>query len=300
MKKLLFSLAVMAMFISVNAQTVLFEDDFESYEDFIIDGVGDWMLVDVDGLGTYSGGGGEFPNQFDPKSFMVFNPFTSFVINADGSEGETRNFDPVDGGERYMGAWASNGGANDDWMISPPITLGSTNNILEFDHKSLSDTYGYEVFNVLIYVGEDTPTTSDFTMLDEGLVSDSWMTWLQYSKNLDDYAGQTVRIAIECVSNDAYMFMVDNFKVSETLAVSDLDKNVSSVYPNPVVDSFNVNLSSKFNAENVSLTLTDLSGKTVKTFGTADSYNVSDLPKGVYVLKITDGKNTEIKKIVKK
>ncbi|MDX9705805.1 MAG: T9SS C-terminal target domain-containing protein, partial [Weeksellaceae bacterium] len=75
MKKMLLSLTVIAGFSFANAQTVIFEDDFESYEDFLIDGIGDWIMIDVDGSGTYTGGGGEFPNQFDPKAFMVFNPF---------------------------------------------------------------------------------------------------------------------------------------------------------------------------------------------------------------------------------
>src|SRR5690606_28806355 len=96
-------------------------------------------------------------------------------------------------------------------------------------------------------------------------------------------------------------FAIDDFKVTAaTMAVSDLDSKSSAVYPNPVVDSFNVNLSSKFNANNVTVTLTDLAGRTVKTFGSSSSYSVADLAAGVYVVKITDGKNTETRKIVKK
>ncbi|MGB6084572.1 T9SS type A sorting domain-containing protein [Moheibacter sp.] len=298
MKKILFSLALVAGFSLVNAQTVLIEDDFESYEDFIIDGVGDWVLIDVDGLGTYSGGGGTFPNQFDPKAFMVFNPLTAGVTNDDGSGGETRNFDPHSG-DKYMGAWASSGGANNDWLISPPITLGAADNVVEFYAKSMSDSYGLEMFNTYVYVGSDVPSTDDFVWIDQ--YQPGWENWELVSENLDAYAGQTIRYAIQCVSNDVYMLMIDTFKVTTGgLGISDLNANVSSVYPNPVVDTFNVSLSSKFNTSNVTVTVTDLAGRTVKTFGAADSYNVSDLSKGVYVVTITDGKNTETKKIVKK
>lgn len=294
-------MALVAGFSVSNAQTVLFEDDFESYEDFIIDGIGDWIMIDVDGLGTYSGGGGVFPNQFDPKAFMVFNFLTAGVTNQSGGE-ENRNFDPMDAGEKYMGSWASNGAPNDDWMISPAITLGASDNVLEFVHKSLSDTYGYEMFNVLVYVGDGTPSTGDFTEIDSGMVSDSWETWLPYSISLDEYANQTVRIAIQCVSDDAYMLMIDNFRVTTgDMGVADANtKNISTVYPNPVVDTFNVNLSSKFNANSVTVTVSDLTGKTVKTFAGVSAYNVSELASGVYVVTITDGKNTETKKIVKK
>ncbi|SMC51831.1 T9SS type A sorting domain-containing protein [Moheibacter sediminis] len=100
--------------------------------------------------------------------------------------------------------------------------------------------------------------------------------------------------------NEIYGEIEDYLVQVGTMAVSDLNKNVSAVYPNPVIDNFNVNLSSKFNANNVTVTVTDLAGRTVKTFGSASSYNVSDLAAGVYVVKITDGQNTETKKIVKK
>lgn len=302
MKKFLLSMALVAGMAGVNAQTVLFYDDFESYEDFLIDGIGEWIMVDEDLSVTYSGGGGSFPNQFDPKAFMVFNMFTAGVTNSDGSDGEERNFDPADQFDKYMGCWASVNSANNDWMISPPITLGAGGNVVEFLHKSLSSTYGYETFNVWIYVGTGTPTTGDFIPLDSNVTSNSWMSWLTYTKNLDAYAGQTVRIAIQCTSNDAYMLMIDNFKVTteEMAGVSDLNLAMASIYPNPVVDSFNVNLSSKFNANEVSVVVTDMTGKVVKTFGAAESYNVSDLAAGVYVVKITDGKLTETKKIIKK
>jgi hypothetical protein len=301
MRKILFSLALVAGFATMNAQTVLFYDDFESYDDFIIDGVGDWILIDEDGSGTYSVEDSEYPNQYDPKSFMVFNMFYANVENSNGPD-ENRYFDPVDGFDKYMSAWASETPSNNDWMISPAITLGAAGNTLEFKHKSLSDTYGYETFNVKIYAGSGVPSTADFTVLDANLTSNSWQNWLTYTKNLDAYAGQTVRIAIQCTSNDAYMFMVDNFKVTTeaTAGVSDLNNAVSAVYPNPVVDTFNVNFSAKMNANNVKVTVSDMTGKEVKTFGAASSYNVSDLAAGVYVVKITDGQNTETKKIVKK
>ncbi len=73
----------------------------------------------------------------------------------------------------------------------------------------------------------------------------------------------------------------------------------SSIYPNPVKSTFQVKLSEDFNAIQTSLIITDLSGKKVKEFSVADSYNISELPKGIYLLSITDGKKSENKKIVK-
>jgi hypothetical protein len=47
-KKLLFAGALALAFNSVNAQSVIFEDSFETYTDFAIANVGSWTLRDVD------------------------------------------------------------------------------------------------------------------------------------------------------------------------------------------------------------------------------------------------------------
>ena len=104
-----------------------------------------------------------------------------------------------------------------------------------------------------------------------------------------------------CNTNDQGFGEIEDYMIEVgTMGIGDVNSSITAVYPNPVVDTFQVNLSSKFNANQVSVTVTDLSGKTVKSFGNQTSYNVSELPKGVYVVKITDGKNVETKKIVKK
>lgn len=295
MKKILFSLALVAGFGTINAQNVIFEDGFEDYEDFIIDGVGDWTLVDADASPLYGFQGISFPNSGGPFAYIVFNSaMTTPILEPT----ETSDWTAYSG-TKAMVSFAAANPTNDDWLISPAIALGSAQNELSFWYKSCDLNYGFEEFNVLISTTDTDPAS--FTPLESNLATDIPLTWTEFTSNLDDYAGQTVYIAIQCISNDQFGFAVDDFKVTgETMAVSDVNANISSVYPNPVVDSFNMNLSSKFNVGNVSVTLTDLTGKTVKTFGAADSYNVSDLPKGVYVVKITDGKNTETKKIVKK
>lgn len=51
MKKILFSLCTAGILFSANtvkAQTVIFEDSFETYTDFAIANVGNWTLTDVD------------------------------------------------------------------------------------------------------------------------------------------------------------------------------------------------------------------------------------------------------------
>lgn len=73
MKKITLLAALFAVF-TIQAQEVLFEDDFESYDDFLISDVGDWTLIDMDQLATYGMENIEWPNNYDPMAFMVFNP----------------------------------------------------------------------------------------------------------------------------------------------------------------------------------------------------------------------------------
>ena len=102
------------------------------------------------------------------------------------------------------------------------------------------------------------------------------------------------------ITTNNYIF-IDTFNVTETLGVDDIQPNATAsyIYPNPVKSSFQVKLSEDFNAAQTSLIITDLSGKKVKEFSVADSYTISELPKGVYLLNVTDGKKSENKKLIK-
>ncbi|HCC95100.1 MAG TPA: hypothetical protein DEQ26_12405 [Flavobacteriaceae bacterium] len=88
--------------------------------------------------------------------------------------------------------------------------------------------------------------------------------------------------------------------VSNDLATTEVLKSKVSLYPNPVEDSFKIDLGTTLNKANVTIELYDMVGKKVQSFDYADSYNISSLPKGVYVLKINDGATKVVKKIVKK
>lgn len=82
------------------------------------------------------------------------------------------------------------------------------------------------------------------------------------------------------------------------LSTSDANATALTIYPNPVKDQLNINLK---NAEVKSVSVTDLSGKTVANFASAKSIHVGNLPAGVYVVKVIDTKgNVTTTKVVKK
>ncbi len=71
------------------------------------------------------------------------------------------------------------------------------------------------------------------------------------------------------------------------------------VYPNPTVDSFKLSLPSESLGAKTEVEIYDQSGKKVKTFKISDSYDVTDLGKGLYLIKIKDGKNIKTTKLIK-
>ncbi len=273
MKKFLFSLAMIAGFSVMNAQTVIWSDDFEDED------VSDWMIYDEDGDG---------------------NAWGDYFQVQDGAG------NPVSPISLISRSWQGGPLTPDNWIVSPAVDLSSATGVITLRWKVQAAAESWDNEHYSVYVGTDM----DIMALEASSVSfsetydDPADAGSQYDRELDlsSFAGETVYIAFRHHDvTDMDWISIDDVSVEgETLAVSDVNKSVSAVYPNPVVDSFNVNLSSKFKSSNVTVTVTDLTGKTVKTFGAADSYNVSELPKGVYVVKITDGKNTETKKIVKK
>ncbi|MBB4806772.1 hypothetical protein HNP38_002068 [Chryseobacterium defluvii] len=308
MKKLLFSFSLLVSGAFAHAQTVLLDENFDSYTNFAITGFGSWLTLDLDGLETYTGGlpTGATPwvNAGDPQAFMIFNPTAAGVTNAATAtppDNEVRNFD-AHSGQKYAAAWdavpAGGSTANNDWLISPAVTLGASGNQLTLWVKSLSNTYGLEKYKVGVYVGSGTPTSSaSFTIISGALpLSAAYPNWEQKTYPLDAYSGQTVRIGIQCVSSDNYMFMVDDVKImTGVLSTNEVSKTRTNIFPNPTKGEINIRTDKKIKSS----TLFDMAGKSLLK-SNAEKIDISSLPKGTYLMQIefNDG-TTSNEKIIR-
>ena len=99
-------------------------EDFDSYESFIIDNIGDWEVYDGDGAVTVYFGGPEIPYAFEPKAWQIWAPEEA------GFNIETFDVLTPHSGNKYLTAWAASNGIdatlpNDDWLISSEIVGGS-------------------------------------------------------------------------------------------------------------------------------------------------------------------------------
>ncbi|MDP2402044.1 MAG: choice-of-anchor J domain-containing protein, partial [Actinomycetota bacterium] len=182
----------------------MFNDGFESYYDFALS-FPPWTQHDGDGRTTYSITNVTFPNQGYTGSFIIFNPSTCTPSQAGTA------LDPQAGAKGAY-CFAATTPPNNDWLISPQLTL-SSQGTLKFWAKSYTDQYGLERFKVLY--STTTNAVGSFTNYLAGSATtyiSAPTTWTQYTYTLP----QTARyFAIQCVSNDAFIFMVDNVSVSD-------------------------------------------------------------------------------------
>lgn len=81
--------------------------------------------------------------------------------------------------------------------------------------------------------------------------------------------------------------------------VREMDSRIVA-YPNPTMDSFKLLLPDDVKTEASSVELFDMNGKLLKTYGIADSYNISELSNGVYLIKIKTNEVYKTLRIVKK
>ncbi|REC43125.1 T9SS-dependent choice-of-anchor J family protein [Chryseobacterium pennipullorum] len=318
MKKIILSLSLL-WGATAHSQTVLLDEGFESYPNFAISGLGNWLTLDLDGAGTFHGGGPvvggvtdpswtpNWPNASSAKAFQIFNLTASNATNnltvTPGVDEEIRDF-TAHGGQKFAGAWAASAQlgtiANNDWLISPAVALSPNTSTLTFWVKALSPDYD-ENYRIGVYVGNGTPTSgANFTIISGTTpLTATYPAWQQVTYNLDAYAGQSIRIGFHYMSENKYLFMLDDVKITTTgnLATHETVKaNANtSVYPNPTKGEINIKTDKKIKTA----TLSDISGKVVTKTG-SDRTDISSLQKGTYIMQIefTDG-TTTTEKIIK-
>jgi hypothetical protein len=127
---------------------------------------------------------------------------------------------------------------NNDWLISPQTTLG-TNSMFHFYVKSYTDQYGLEKYNVLVSTTDNNP--GSFTSISGSTPLLAPVEWTHMEFDLSMYDGQTIYVAIQCVSEDAWVFMVDDISIDFVVGTPETAEEVEySIYPNPVTDQLNI------------------------------------------------------------
>lgn len=174
-------------------------EDFEGHSDFVINSPGTtgWTYIDADNAKTYTWTAASFPNQGQKMAFIVFNP--SKTSPSTGTYPAVQPFS----GKKMLVDFTVDGG-NNDFIISPALNFKSDFQI-SFRAKSYKDTWGLERFKV----GYSTTGTrpSDFTFVQEGDYTEAPLDWTLFEYRIPKEAKY---VCINCVSNNAFMFMLDD------------------------------------------------------------------------------------------
>lgn len=175
-------------------------EDVELHPSFALDSPGEygWSYIDGDGGTpfkiTYDGE--DYPNFNIPSSFIVYNPSkTNPAITSD--------LFATKSGKQYF-ACPKNSIANNDWLISPELKYPSEFKF-SFWAKSLHPNYGERIRVAYSTTGK---TEVDFTNV---VTAGSYVTvpnaWTKYEFTIPVDAKY---VAINCVSNVAFMLLVDD------------------------------------------------------------------------------------------
>jgi len=294
---------VVSVVISVIPENdLLFADSFESYNDFAL-AFGEWTCVDVDLTPSFTITDTEFIHGGEAFAYIVFTPESTVPPLSDAYAAHT--------GDKYLAAFGadpSQGNTNNDWLISQAFTL-SDEGSFNFWAKSITDQYGAERFNV-------STNPNDFTAISGDTYIEAPTSWTQYSYDLDAYADQTIRVAVQCVSNDAFIFMLDDVEVIAPNATPNNDNDVTIVtalggnYPNPFNPETTISYNMK-NSGNVTIEVYNILGQKVKTLvnenKTAGNHTVvwngsnennDSVASGVYFYKMRSGKYSKTHKMI--
>jgi len=264
--------------------------DFDSITDFTLDFT-PWSVYDIGGGNTYPITGINFLHSGEPMAFICFNP------------------DSTTPPEQYMKAHTGTKlgcvfssipphNPNNKWLISPKMSLAASPKI-EFWVQTYNTLYGLEKFNVGVSITDSNPTHFELVNTE---VESAPSEWTRKTYLLEKYANQDVFVGIQCVSNDQFIFMIDDISITSIVGINDQhEPDGFSIYPNPVTDNFSITFDQIYN-ERIILHLFNPLGEPVRKMivkpgNEPVTFNVHGLPGGIYYLQIRKGKDDFIRKI---
>lgn len=172
-------------------------DNFESYKDWAIDGVGEWTMWDGDYDITYmiSYTYGEYENCTARKAFQVLNA-DKMGINI-WPQGTPHS------GDKMMAAMASYNYVNNDWMISPELN-GSEQWISFWARSFTLDNTPAE--RMKVWLSTESADPASFTEITPAFIElpDRWVEYRYLMPEGTRY------FAINCVSDGAFALFVDD------------------------------------------------------------------------------------------
>lgn len=196
------------------------------------------------------------------------------------------------------------GGLTQDWLVTPQIDLTNyTGTALTFSggqqYTSLYSTiYTIRISttsptNIGSFTTIATYSEADFSGIVEGpqlLASDL------KSVDLAAYDGQQIYVAFVMEQDDDDNWFVDDVNVTGTLSIDEFSADKFSIHPNPTNGMLIITSKTALSK----IEIFNVLGGRVKTIKNSNKIDISELPAGTYIARITtaDG-NTQNQKVIK-
>jgi hypothetical protein len=146
-----------------------------------------------------------YPNENYVGSYIIFNPSMTTPPCPDA---------PPHSGDKFAACFnAVLPATNDDWLITPQLN-GNPFEQVSFWARAYTDAYQLDRFQVGVSTTDTNPES--FTIISTAPYVTATIEWTEYVYDLSEYSGN-IYIAIHCVSNDAFILMIDDFTVSAQL-----------------------------------------------------------------------------------
>lgn len=256
---------------------------FEEADDFSLD-LAPWITIDMDSSLTYGISNHTFPHSSEAMSFIAFNPdlVSPPLTSADPHSG---------GGNKYGACFASVFGPNNDWLISPKVTISDGGSV-SFYARSYSMLYGLERFRVLVSTGNPVPaefsnvlTPSPFQQVDTA--------WTYFEYDLSAWSNVDVHVAIQCVSDTAFIFFIDDIKIDTIgeIGIDETAKSEINLFPNPVSEILRIE-----NTRASTVEIYNSEGRLIRKEENIPEFwklNVSDFSQGIYMIRIIKKEEVE-------
>ncbi len=183
------------------------------------------------------------------------------------------------------------------WMVTPKIILTS-GNFLMWDAISWENEFP-EDYRIRVST-TNTDTALFATVFTQ--IAENGNKWQRRAVDLSAYAGQSIYIAFQLISDDQNMLVIDNIKIMGNATVStegihSVQNGEISVYPNPTTGKIAIGTDGVVN----SVEIFDVTGRVVLSQnGNVKTLNISSLADGVYTMRVVSDNGVALKRVIKK
>ncbi len=177
-------------------------------------------VIDADGGNVSSPFGWTTPGFGSPRAFFVIN------------DAECYNFLKEPHGHQSLMTRCNSGGAGDDWLVSPLLTIGANSNV-QFDARAAESVNsilpsGTPTISVLVSERSATSTGDFVKVAGEKLEYFDNKSWTHFNVDLSAYAGKNVYVAIQAKYDDSFGGFLDNVEYGHVTDVATAIGSISA------------------------------------------------------------------------